>query len=96
MGISWNIVVTGLVCTCMGLLAGWRIYHGKVKALELEIKALKRELSDERGRGEAYGMAADEWRGAAMRAETQVERLKHEKDTEIAGLKQKLDDVQAM
>ena len=44
MGISWDIVVTGLVCTCIGLLAGWGIYHGKMKALELEIKALKRSL----------------------------------------------------
>lgn len=79
MDISWDIVVTGLVCTCMGLLAGWGIYHGKVGLLRMEIKTLKRELSDERERGEAYGKAADEWRGAAMRAETQVERLKHEK-----------------
>lgn len=95
MDISWDIVVTGLVCTCMGLWAGWGIYHGKVKALELEIKALKRELSDERERGEAYGKAADAWRGAAMRADAEVGSLKQEKDAEIAGLKQKLDDAQA-
>lgn len=76
MGIDWGTVVIGLVCTCIGLLAGWGIYHGKVKALELEIKALKRELSDERGRGEAYGKAADGWRRAAMRSDAEVERLK--------------------
>lgn len=76
MGISWDIVVTGLVCTCIGLWAGWGIYHGKMKALELEIKALKRELSDERGRSEAYGKAADGWRRAAMRSDAEVERLK--------------------
>lgn len=79
MGISLDIVVTGFVCTCIGLWAGWGLYRGKVEALKLEIKALKRALSDERGRGEAYGKAADGWREAAMRAETQVERLKHEK-----------------
>lgn len=78
MGIDWGTVVIGFVCTCIGLLAGWGIYHGKVKALELEIKALKRELSDERGRSEAYGKAADGWRVAAMRADAEVERLKHE------------------
>lgn len=39
---------------------------------------LKRELSDERRRGEACGKAADEWRGAAMRADAEVERLNHE------------------
>lgn len=92
---SWDIVIIGFVCTCIGLWAGWEIYHGKVGLLRMEIKALKRELSDERERGEAYGKAADEWRGAAMRADAEVGRLKHEKDAEIAGLKQKLDDVPA-
>lgn len=76
MGISWDIVVTGLVCTCIGLLAGWGIYHGKAGLLRMEIKVLKRELSDERERGEAYGKAADEWRRAAMRSDAEVERLK--------------------
>lgn len=90
MGIDWGTVVIGLVCTCIGLLAGWGIYHGKAGLLRMEIKVLKRELSDERERGEAYGKAADEWRGAAMRADAEVERLKQEKDTEIAELKDKL------
>lgn len=38
MDISWDIVVTGLVCTCIGLLAGWGRYHGKVGLLRMEIK----------------------------------------------------------
>lgn len=76
MGMSWDIVIIGLVCTCIGLWAGWGIYHEKMEALELEIKALKRELSDERGRSEAYGKAADGWRGAAMRADAEIAELK--------------------
>lgn len=95
MDMSWDIVIIGIVCTCIGLLAGWGRYHGKAGLLRMEIKVLKRELSDERERGEAYGKAADGWRVAAMRSDAEVERLKEEKDTEIAGLKQKLDDVQA-
>lgn len=79
MDIDWGTVVIGFVCTCIGLWAGWGIYRGKVEALKLEIKALKRELSDEKARSEAYGKAADEWRGAAMRADAEVKRLKHEK-----------------
>lgn len=79
MGVSWDIVIIGLVCTCIGLWAGWGIYHEKMGLLRMEIKVLKRELSDERARCESFSRTADEWRGAAMRAETQVERLKHEK-----------------
>lgn len=79
MGIDWGTVVIGFVCTCIGLWAGWGIYHRKVGLLRMEIKVLKRELSDERRRGEACGKAADEWRGAAMRADAEVKRLKHEK-----------------
>lgn len=67
MGISWDIVIIGIVCTCIGLWAGWGIYHGKARLLRMEIKALKRELSDERVRGEAYGEVADEWRILAYR-----------------------------
>lgn len=78
MGMSWDIVIIGLVCTCIGLWAGWGIYHEKMGLLRMEIKVLKRELSDERERGEAYGKAADEWRGAAMRADAEVGRLKRE------------------
>lgn len=89
MGMSWDIVIIGLVCTCIGLWAGWGIYHEKMGLLRMEIKVLKRELSDERGRSEAYGKAADGWRAAAMRSDAEVERLKQEKDTEIAGLKDK-------
>lgn len=79
MGMSWDIVIIGLVCTCIGLWAGWGIYHEKMGLLRMEIKVLKRELSDERARCESFSRTADEWRGAVMRAETQVERLKHEK-----------------
>lgn len=79
MDIDWGTVVIGFVCTCIGLWAGWGLYRGKVRLLRMEIKVLKRELSDERARGEAYGKVADEWRGVAMRADTQVARLKHEK-----------------
>lgn len=78
MGMSWDIVIIGIVCTCIGLWAGWGRYHGKVGLLRMEITVLKRELSDERERGEAYGKAADEWHGAAMRSDAEVERLKHE------------------
>ena len=78
MGMSWDIVIIGIVCTCIGLLAGWGRYHGKVGLLRMEIKVLKRELSDERARGEAYGKAADEWRVASMHADAEVERLKRE------------------
>lgn len=87
MGISWDIVVIGLVCTCIGLLVGWVLYHGKVRLLRMEITVLKRELSDERRRGEACGKAADEWRGAAMRADAEVERLKHEQALVWKGIK---------
>lgn len=76
MDMSWDIVIIGIVCTCIGLLAGWGRYHGKVGLLRMEIKVLKRELSDERERGEAYGKAADEWRGAAMRADAEIAELK--------------------
>lgn len=70
MGIDWGTVVIGLVCTCIGLWFGWGIYHGKVEALKLEIKVLKRELSAEKSRSESYGKAADEWRRLAYRNES--------------------------
>lgn len=60
MDIDLGTAVIGIVCTCIGLWAGWGIYHGKVGLLRMEIKVLKRELSDERELGEAYGKAADE------------------------------------
>ena len=79
MDIDWGIVVIGLACTCIGLWFGWGYYHGKVEALRLEIKVLTGELSDERVRSESFSKTADEWRGVAMRADAEVDRLKHEK-----------------
>lgn len=70
MDISWGIVILALVCTCIGLCLGCVIYHGKEEALRLEIKALKRELSNEKARSEAYGKTADEWRRLAYRNES--------------------------
>lgn len=39
MGIDWGTVVIGLVCTCIGLLVGWGLYHGKVRLLRMDNSA---------------------------------------------------------
>lgn len=78
MGINWEIVILGIACTGIGLWFGWLYYHGKVGLLRLEIQVLRGELADEKSRGEACEKAADEWQRAAMRAEAEVVRQKHE------------------
>ena len=77
MDINWTIVTIGIFCWTLWFV--WLYYHGKVETLRMEIKVLKGELCDERARGESFSRTADEWRGVAMRADAEVERLKHEK-----------------